>query len=71
MIFYKCDMCKQTLDKKDLIKIVAPLNKYQYTVKNGIRIDKRKIKTELSSIDVCPVCASRIADFLELYKITG
>lgn len=70
MIIYKCDMCKQTFDKNDLTIMVVPLNKYQYTVKNGVRIDKKKVKTELSNIDVCSVCASHIADFLELYKVT-
>ena len=64
MIVYKCNICKKICDDK-LIKIHVPTNKYLYAMNNGIKLAKFKSSIELSDVEICPTCATQIADFLD------
>ena len=65
MIVYKCDICKKVCKDNELITIHVPTNKYLYAMNNGIKLAKFKSSVELSDVEICPTCATQIADFLD------
>ena len=67
MIIHKCDLCKEECE--DVTTIQVPMNEYQYATNNGIKLVKFKHGVKLSNIEICPACAMKIADFLDLYGI--
>ena len=69
MIIHKCDLCKKI--SENIITIQVPVNKYAYAMKNGIKLAKFKSDIELSNIEICPVCAMHIADFLDSLGISS
>lgn len=71
MIVYKCDICKKINEDNKLITIRIPANKYIYAMSNGVKLAKFKTSVELSSIEVCPTCATQIADFLDSLIISS
>lgn len=70
MIVYKCDICKKICDDKP-ITIKVPTNKYLYAMNNGIKLAKFKSSVELSNVEICPICARQIADFLDSLGISS
>ena len=71
MIVYKCGICKKINENNKPITIQIPTNKHQYAMKNGIKLAKFKSDIELSNIEICPVCAMHIADFLDSLGISS
>lgn len=71
MIVYKCDICKKINEDNKLITIQVPTNKYQYAMKNGIKLAKFKSSVELSNVEICPTCAIQIANFLDSLGISS
>lgn len=71
MVIYKCDLCKNTCKKEDMIIIHLPINKYTYAMKNGIKLAKFKSGVEVSNIEICPTCAVSIANFLDSLDISS
>ena len=71
MIVYKCDICKKVYEDNKFITIQVPINKYMYAINNGIKLAKFKSSVELSNIEICPTCATQIADFLDSLGISS
>lgn len=71
MVVYKCDICKKINKDNKLITMQVPTNKYLYAMKNGIKLIKFKSSVELSNVEICPVCAMQIADFLDSLGISS
>jgi len=72
MIIYKCDLCKEICRKENMITIKVPINKYLYaTTSNNIKIIKFKSDVKISPIEICPTCATQIADFLDSLGISS
>lgn len=71
MVVYKCDICKKINENNKLITMQVPTNKYQYAMKNGIKLIKFKSSVELFNVEICPSCAIQIADFLDSLGISS
>ena len=72
MIVYKCDLCKEVCRKENLITIKVPTNKYSYaTTSNNIKLIKFKSDVKISPIEICPECATHIANFLDSLGISS
>ena len=69
MIIHKCDLCKKI--SENIITIQIPVNKYVYAMKNGIKLAEFKSNIELSNIEICPSCASYIANFLDSLGVSS
>lgn len=70
MIVYKCDICKKIYENENMTKIQLPMNEYWYATNNGVKLAKIKHGIRLSDIEICPSCASRIANYLDSLGIT-
>ena len=68
MVIYKCDLCKKECE--NIITIQVPVNKYMYAMGNGTKLAKFKY-VDLSNIEICPTCATPIADFLDSLGISS
>ena len=68
MIIYKCDLCKKECE--NIITIQVPVNKYMYAMCNGTKLAKFKY-VDLSNIEICPTCATPIADFLDSLSVSS
>lgn len=71
MVVYKCDICKKINEDNKLMTMQVPTNKYQYAMKNGIKLIKFKFSVELSNVEICPTCAIQIANFLDSLGISS
>lgn len=69
MIIYKCDLCNK--ESENMITIQMPINKYIYAMNKGVKLAKFKSSIELSNIEICPACASAIANFLDSLGISS
>lgn len=71
MIVYKCDLCQKIYEDNKFIKMQVPTNKYIYAMKNGIKLTRFNSSVELSNVEICPICARQIADFLDSLGISS